>query len=67
MIMNTKIGDIVATERGIGYVIASPEFGHYVVKTRNGIINAQGRDITIRDKDELIEIIKAIIDEEPQF
>lgn len=63
MIMNTKVGDIVATDYGIGYVIESPEFGHYVVKTRKGIVNARGRDITIRDKDELIEVIKMLIEE----
>lgn len=65
--MITKVGDVVRTENNdIGYVIDNPEFMKYVVKTKHGTVSVRGTDISIRSKDKLIEVIKELIDEEPQ-
>lgn len=64
MLVETKLGDVVKTDRGIGIVIDVPKAFNYVVQTKNETFKTSGFNIgSVRDSSELKEIITQMIKE----
>lgn len=64
MIVPTKVGDVVKTEKGIGIVIGNPKGFTYIVQTRKGKFTMTGFNIgSVYNSCDLKEVIAEMIKE----
>ena len=61
-----NVGDVVSLKNEVGVITDVSDLGEYVIKTRNGIINAERKDLELlSERQQLINAIRQMI-EEPQ-